>query len=219
MPEATVEARGWKDSILDAVHRNGGNELSLIVCDLPYGVVNRASGGLRSLDKKDADLCTIDIEDYIDTVCRYSYSSYTFCSTEQISEIRGGFALKGMTTRVVVWEKSNPSPMNGQYLWLSSVELCVFARKRGAVFNEHCKSPVFRYPVARCEFHPTPKNIDMIKRIVEASSSPGDIVCDPMLGSGATAIACMETGRHFVGGDISDLYVQSVRQRMELTNA
>ncbi len=47
--------------------------------------------------------------------------------------------------------------------------------------------------------HPTQKPIDLLEYLISTYTQPGDIVLDPFLGSGATAIACLRTGRHFVG--------------------
>ena len=45
------------------------------------------------------------------------------------------------TVRHLVWEKTNPSPMNGQYIYLSGIENAVWFKKKGATFNAHCKNP------------------------------------------------------------------------------
>ncbi|MFQ5806506.1 MAG: DNA-methyltransferase [Phycisphaerae bacterium] len=54
----------------------------------------------------------------------------------------------------------------------------------------------------------------MLTRIVLASSNPGDIVLDPFVGSGTTAVAAKRLGRRYVGIDISTEYVQRTRQRL-----
>jgi DNA modification methylase len=50
---------------------------------------------------------------------------------------------------------------------------------------------------------PTQKPIPLLRRIIEVSSNPGDIVLDPMCGCGTTLGASLETGRRWVGVDIS----------------
>ena len=70
-----------------------------------------------------------------------------FCGRGQFSDIYKFFANKKGTVRPIVWEKTNPSPMNGQYVYLSGVEFAVWFKKAGAkVFNAHCKNTVFKYP-------------------------------------------------------------------------
>jgi ParB-like chromosome segregation protein Spo0J len=50
--------------------------------------------------------------------------------------------------------------------------------------------------------------------LVEMLTEPGDLVCDPLLGSGTTAVACLKTGRHFVGCDIDAAAVRITRARL-----
>ena len=68
-----------------------------------------------------------------------------------------------------IWEKTNPSPMNCHYIWLSSIENCVYGKKSGAVFYVHCKSAVWRNPIELYKDHTTPKPVKLISRLIEAS--------------------------------------------------
>lgn len=61
--------------------------------------------------------------------------------------------------------------------------------------------------------YPTEKNIDMVKRIINASSNPNDIVMDCFAGSGTTLVAAEETGRQWIGVDSSDEAIKTMRRR------
>ncbi len=61
--------------------------------------------------------------------------------------------------------------------------------------------------------YPTEKNIDMLKRIIEASSNPGDLVLDCFAGSGTTLVAADELGRQWIGVDIGDESIRVIRDR------
>lgn len=52
---------------------------------------------------------------------------------------------------------------------------------------------------------------------IRSWSNEGDVVLEPFLGSGTTAVACIETGRHYIGFDISEEYVAIAKQRIEGT--
>jgi site-specific DNA-methyltransferase (adenine-specific) len=65
--------------------------------------------------------------------------------------------------------------------------------------------------------HPTQKPIDLLQWLVATYSNPGDLILDPFLGSGTTAIACQELGRHFIGGDSNPDYVAIARDRVAQT--
>ena len=183
----------------------GDQCVEMILTDIPYDVVSRPSGGLRNFDKGNADILAFVIKDFVSEVVRIARGSiYIFCATEQVSEIRMLLVAYGLTTRLGVWEKTNPSPMNGQHLWLSGIETCVFGRKKGAVFNEHCQNTVWRHPTTRKMQGMTPKPVKLFERLIKASSNVGDVVCDPCLGTGTTAIASINTERHFVGIELDE---------------
>lgn len=62
--------------------------------------------------------------------------------------------------------------------------------------------------------HNTIKPLDMIERIVTASSNKGDLVMDCFLGSGTTAVACKLLERDFIGCDSNKQYVSMARNRL-----
>lgn len=65
------------------------------------------------------------------------------------------------------------------------------------------------------QFHSTQKPIEMIKRIVIASSNEGDVVLDPFMGSGTTALACKMLNRNFLGCDLNLEYVNYANNSLE----
>jgi adenine-specific DNA-methyltransferase len=63
--------------------------------------------------------------------------------------------------------------------------------------------------------HPCEKPLSMMEHIVTASSKPGQVVCDPFMGSGTTGVAAVKTGRKFVGVEASDVHFRQAVQRVE----
>jgi len=66
----------------------------------------------------------------------------------------------------------------------------------------------------RLGWHPCQMPENLLKRIIAASSNPGDCVLDPFSGSGTTASAAYQLGRHYVGLEISEQYVQNANNRL-----
>ncbi|MFP4352593.1 MAG: DNA-methyltransferase [Puniceicoccaceae bacterium] len=62
--------------------------------------------------------------------------------------------------------------------------------------------------------HPTQKPLALIDKLVRSSSRPGDLVLDPFLGSGTTAVACERTGRRWVGIEKDPAYLAMARERI-----
>lgn len=193
------------------------NSVDFTLTDIPYGEVNRKSNGLRNLDKDKADVLTFDLDTFLESVYRVTKNSICiFCGREQFSQIYNFFAQKKGTVRPIVWEKSNPSPMNGQHIYLSGVEFAVWFKKSGAnVFNAHCKNTVFKYPCGRSKLHPTEKNHNLIKELILDNSNENDIVFDPCLGSGTTAVCSVELNRHYIGFELDPQYYDIACKRLD----
>jgi methylase of polypeptide subunit release factors len=64
------------------------------------------------------------------------------------------------------------------------------------------------------ELHPARFPEEMVSEFIEFFTKPGEWVLDPFCGSGATLVACQETGRHGVGVELSADYAQVARRRL-----
>jgi site-specific DNA-methyltransferase (adenine-specific) len=64
--------------------------------------------------------------------------------------------------------------------------------------------------------HPTQKPEELVRKLVLASSNEGDLVIDPFLGSGTTAVVAEQLKRHWLGCDLSQEYCQWAIERIEL---
>ena len=66
--------------------------------------------------------------------------------------------------------------------------------------------------------HPTQKPIELMKRIIEDFTKPGDLIVDPFCGSGTTGIACNITDRRFIGIEIDPKYAKISEERVNPTD-
>lgn len=138
--------------------------VDLVLTDIPYNGVNRNTNGLRNLNKEDADILTVSLSELTSEILRISKGSiYMFCGFEQISPICEMLGEQSINPRLIVWEKTNPSPMNGQVTWLSGIEPCVFGKRPKATFNGSCKNTVLRFPSGESKIHPTQKPVELFK--------------------------------------------------------
>ena len=63
--------------------------------------------------------------------------------------------------------------------------------------------------------HPAPFPVELPRRLIKLYTKPGDLVLDPFMGAGATAVAAIQTGRHYAGYDVSEEYCALARKRVE----
>lgn len=71
-------------------------------------------------------------------------------------------------------------------------------------------------PRATGSLHPTQKPVALFRYLIRTYTRPGELVFDPCVGSGTTAVAAREEGRRFVVGDSSAEYVQVARDRLAM---
>lgn len=206
----------WHGDCLELMKQIPDGSVDMVLTDIPYGAVNRSSNGLRNLDKGVADIETFALHQFLPEVDRVTRGSVlVFCGKEQFSQIWQHFATKKGCVRAIVWEKTNPSPMNGQHMYLSGVEFAVWFKKKGSTFNAFCKNTVFRFPNGHNKIHPTEKNLKLITELLLDNTEEGATVLDPCMGSGTTGIACVNTGRKFIGMELNDGYFETASRRIE----
>ncbi len=124
----------------------------------------------------------------------------------------------------IVWEKPNPPPNLARRCFTHSTEMLLWATKaqKGSAekytFNYHAMrsenfgrqmKTVWRIPPppsSEKKFgrHPTQKPLLLVDRCLKASTHKGDIVLDPFMGSGTTAVAALRLGRRFIGSERDD---------------
>lgn len=63
--------------------------------------------------------------------------------------------------------------------------------------------------------HPCPVPVQLMERIILLTSNEGDLIVDPFMGSGTTALACIRTGRRYIGFEISKEYCQMAQNRIK----
>lgn len=118
--------------------------------------------------------------------------------------------------RLIEWLKTNPVPLNSKRNYLTnSREVAVLAVKGGKpTFNSEYDNGQYRYPIPRARRHPTQKPLSLFCDLVIKHSRAGDLVIDPFVGSGTTAIAAVSNGRRFAGCDIDTAYIETARRRL-----
>ena len=110
--------------------------------------------------------------------------------------------------RFIEWVKTNPQPLNSKTNYLTNCrEVALSAVKGGKpTFNSKYDNAIYEFPMqaGKNRFHPTQKSLALFKALIEKHSNPGDVVLDPFLGAGTTAVAAKELKRNFVGCEIDE---------------
>lgn len=80
--------------------------------------------------------------------------------------------------------------------------------------NQKTHHSVWNYDIAPKFGHITPKPIELMKNIINHSSDSDMTILDPFMGSGTTGVACVQTGRNFIGCEIDEGYFKIAEKRI-----
>ena len=149
---------------------------------------------------------------------------FLFHSFEQYNDLRKTFEDNGLECKDrIIWEKTNPMPRNRDRRYISNCELASWyvMKKAKWTFNrqdEKYQKMIFRYPSESGggfkRYHPTQKNLELMKEIVAIHTNENDIVFDPFAGSGSTGVACKLLNRNFIGCEIDKNYAKIIEERI-----
>jgi len=118
--------------------------------------------------------------------------------------------------RFIEWIKTNPQPLNSKTNYLTNCrEIALLGVKGGKpTFHSKYDNGIYMFPLqgGKNRFHPTQKSLALFEELIKKHSNEGDVVMDTFLGGGTTAIAARNTGRHFKGCEISEEYINKIRE-------
>lgn len=192
----------------------------LLLTDIPYEKISRDSNGLRKLDKGKADIGTFIVAEFLEKIYETAEVFIIFCGNEQYSFIYDWFNQKVLkkqgTVRQLIWAKTNPSPMNGEYVYLSGTENAVWFKKSGTgKMTSKCKKNYFLHSTGSSKFHPTEKNHKLLEELILDNTNENDLVVDTCMGSGSTGIVAIKNNRNFFGVELDKTYFEIGKKRIK----
>ena len=142
---------------------------------------------------------------------------YDLWKIQELAELLTKAGFKQL--RFIEWIKTNPVPINSKVNYLTNArEVAICAVKGGkSTFNSKYDNGVYSHPIyhSKDRFHPTQKPPELFKELILKHTNPGDMVMDTFLGSGTTAVACIDTGREFKGCERDQNYHKQIIARVD----
>ena len=191
------------------------SSINCFLTDPPFGV--RRPSAWRSDDARfqeivgnesvDATWCGLAYDAAADGACCYS-----FCTWDTLAQWRSGLALAGWRVRsCIVWDKMIHGLADLQTCWAPRHELILFSAKgRHELLGARPIDVVQHQRVSDLQ-HPYQKPVSLIGELLRTNAG---VVCDPYMGSGTTALACLQAGRLFRGIEIAEEYFDVAVQRI-----
>lgn len=203
------------------------NSIDLLLTDPPYNVSMKSNFhtmGRKGVDFGDWDK-GFDQQSWLSIACekvRKGGSVIIFNDYKNIGLMSDVLAENGFIVKeLLIWRKLNPMPRNRDRLYVTSVEVALWAVKgKGWTFNRQrdtYENAIFESPIVnhKHRFHPTQKPLSVIESLIKIHSNENDIILDPFMGSGTTAVASIRNNRRFIGFETEREYVEIASQRLD----
>jgi site-specific DNA-methyltransferase (adenine-specific) len=220
----------YNKNYLEGIKKIQPNSIDLILTDIPYNISKENNfktmkdrQGRNGIDfgEWDKEFNEEDLRN-LTPLLKEGGSLVIWSSFEQFNKLQTIFSDLELKDKLI-WEKSNPMPRNRDRRYVSNIEICSWYIKKGKwTFNrqnDKYEGSVLKYPSESGggfkRYHPTQKNLEMIKYLIKIHSNENDLVLDTFLGGGTTAVACHDLNRNFIGFEIDKHYFEVSKNRLQ----
>jgi len=199
------------------------NSMNLIIADPPYGIskeLNCKGQRLGTTAKLNFNFGAWDKlnNNWFEIALRKTKGwMITFCAKKDVGFFMGKLEQQGfVAVDVLVWQKPDPVPLNAKSRFLNAWEAVVIGKKPGSPWNSTYEHNIIKFqaPKGKSRFHPTQKPVGLIKKLIELTTKKNDLILDPFMGSGTTAIASIESKRKYIGFELSKEYWEQSIERI-----
>ncbi len=196
------------------------NSVDSIITDPPYFVLEKQSWDMQWKSKEEYFSWFDKVFAEMWRVLKDGGQMYVFFSQKFMSDYMNRYK----PNRMLIWWHRNLAQTTNK-MWLYEYDP-IFYHVKGdkpktfnGNFTKGYNVDVLMYPKPQrwknhIRYHPAEKNLDMIKRLVEISTNENDLVMDPFVGSGTTAVACRDLKRNFIGFEIEKKYYKIAKNRL-----
>ena len=192
--------------------------VDMILTDPPYGMSFQSNRRKVKYNTIQNDDCLNWLENFI-LLCydklKDNTHFYCFCSWHNVDKFKTEIQKKFKLKNIIIWEKNNAGmgDLKGQYA--PKYEMCIFAQKGRREIIGRRDADIIKFTRTNDKLHPTQKPVELIDFLIRHSSLENEIILDPFIGSGTTAIACKNTNRFFIGFEKDEHYFNIANQRIK----
>ncbi len=193
---------------IDGLKELEDETIDLVLTDPPYGIgenndKNLSRGGVcEPTDYGDYNWDKERIgKKYFDEIFRVSKNQIIFGGNYYIDYLNP-------TNCMIVWDKNNG---NNDF---SDCELAWTSFDSAVRKYKYTWNGMIRKNNEK-RYHPTQKPLGLFKKIIRDYTKEKDLICDPFLGSGTTAVGAIKTNRKYIGFEIDEKYYNTAKKRLK----
>jgi len=184
--------------------------VDLVLTDPPYGTKTNQRGDSFMIGEFSNILPLVLPEIY--RVLKPNGAFYCFTSWTQMSEWLLRFQQYFKLQNLLIWDKKRHSGCYSPSSWQFTWEGIFFGIKGKRKIRKYQKDVLISEEKGKRIAMQKP--VDIVKKLIEASSDEGMVILDPFIGSGTTAVACKQLKRNFIGIEISPEYCKIANERL-----
>ncbi len=186
--------------------------VDLIVTDVPYLIGYRDRSGRSVANDENPDGVLPSIPEMYRVLKDKRYA-LIFCGYSAIDRFSAAWASAGFNAVGQIFWRKSYAPSK----WFTECrhESAWLLAKGRPAKPDNPVSDVMEWTYSGNRFHPTEKSVEVIKPLIEAYSTAGDLVLDPFAGSGSTCVAAALTGRDYTGIELENDYCRNAIRRLD----
>ncbi len=198
------------------------NSINLIITDPPYNI--GVNYGKYKDKRKDYYKWLNKVLKECERVLKPNGSLYLINYPEVASRILINFNTKMIHRNWITWHypsnighsKNNFTRSQRTILFYTKGNKFIFNLKEGEVIQDFLQfNLVKNVSKEKVKGFPNQIPLKLILLLIDLSSNKGDLILDPFMGSGTTAVACKKLGRNFIGFEVNDDYVKIAEERLK----
>ena len=195
---------------LEILKKFPDESIDLVLTDPPYGTKTNQRGDSFMIGEFSNILPLVLPEIY--RVLKPNGAFYCFTSWTQMSEWLLRFQQYFKLQNLLIWDKKRHSGCYSPSSWQFTWEGIFFGIKGKRKIRKYQKDVLISEEKGKRIAMQKP--VDIVEKLIEASSDEGMVILDPFIGSGTTAVACKQLKRNFIGIEISPEYCKIANERL-----
>lgn len=192
--------------------------IDLILTDPPYGIAYQSNYRKSKFNKiKNDSNVNPAFLDECKRVLKDTGAIYCFTRWDVYPEWLEQFKQRFTVKNCIVWFKRGGGLGDLKRAYIYNHEFIIYCAGKLHRLNGKRRNDVFEFSkdAPSSYTHPTQKPVALCAEIIKRSSNEGDTVLDCFMGSGSTGVACINTGRNFIGMELDHGYFDIAKKRLE----
>lgn len=225
----------YNEDCLITMKTMADSSIDLIITSPPYNILNASHSKKKYHNYRDDNKSKIEYSNFLRErvsemirVSKITFLNIQFLSGNNIALIELLNEFKNHLSEIIIWDKINSEPAMSINVLNSQFEfILVFSKKNNrkfdrAFFSRGTLSNVWyikkriatKEDIKSEHFALFPKNL--VNKILKNFSVENDLIYDPFMGLGTTAICCISSNRNYIGSEIDKKYFNITNDRLEV---